>query len=174
MKKLNLLALGLCMAALFSCGKDDSNTPGGGSHTEKAKISAVWEEYSEYREESTDGGNSWHVIGSEYQDKYKKESWSWDGNRLSCITEHYSSGGGYDYNFLYNEDGRISEIINGDSKCEVEYDGNRISRIENFYYGESYGYMNFTYSNNKITKMEGEDVESILVDYIFKCPVFQP
>ena len=152
MKKINLLALGLCMAALFSCGKDDSDTPGGGANTEKVKISAIWEHTTHYYEESTNGGNSWHVIGSEYQDEYKEKSLSWDGNRLSCITEHYSFGGEYNYNFLYNEDGRISEIIYGDIKLEVEYDDNRISRI-----GDSDEYMYVTYSNDKITKMGATD-----------------
>lgn len=178
MKKLNLLALGLCMAALFSCGKDDSeptpnpDIPGGGSQTEMVKIGAIWEESAEYREESTDGGNSWHVVNTTDYDKYKKEAWVWDGDRLSSVT--ISEGVGYDSftcDFMYDENGKISKIIEGGEKYEVTYDGNRISRIDYFYNGEPDGYWNMTYSNDKIMKMEGiinyKGLENVLIEFVW-------
>ena len=179
MKKLNLLALGLCMAALFSCGKDDSeptpnpDIPGGGSQTEMVKIGAIWEESAEYREESTDGGNSWHVVNTTDYDKYKKEAWVWDGDRLSSVTICEGPGyGSFTCDFMYNENGKISKLIEGGEKYEVKYDGNRISRIDLFYDGESDGYLYVTYSNDKITKMEGKadykgDQENILMEFVW-------
>ena len=175
MKKLNLLALGLCMAALFSCGKDDSeptpnpDIPGGGSQTEMAKISAVWEEHSEYCEKSTDGGNSWHVVGTTDHEKYKRESWVWDGKRPSSVTFRWGDYAYSDtYDFLYDEEGKLSKFIGDGEKYVMTYDGNRIGRMELFYDGEFYESIDLTYSNNKIMKMEAtDDGENYLCEFVW-------
>lgn len=151
------------MICLASCNKDkDSNnggTPGGGSQTIGAKLSAVWEEKITYREETTDGGATWHVAETTYGDKYKKESFTWDGNKITSIRDYFD-GPNYSptyYDFMYDGE-KISEVLIDGLHLDVSYSGSKISRIECYVgeYNDEHVVYTMSYSNNKLSKIDAE------------------
>lgn len=155
MKKVLLSALTICMISFVSCNKDDKSD-NGGTQTVGARLSAVWEENITYLEETTDGGSSWHVTEIIEGEKYKKESFTWDGDKLTSIKDYYD-GPNYSpmyYDFIYDGE-KISDVLIDDLHLHVSYSDNKISRVE-LSDGEENIVENISYSNNKISRIDAE------------------
>lgn len=168
MKKTLLSALAICMIFLASCNKDNNSGNGGtpgGSQTVGARLSAVWEEKITYREETTDGGVTWHVTETTYGEKYKKESFTWDGNKITNIRDYYD-GPNYSptyYDFMYDGE-KISDVLVGGTHIHVHYSGNKVSSFDLSNGGETV-VGTISYSNNKVSKIEEEFEDEYGTDY---------
>ena len=154
MKKALLSALAICMICLASCNKDkDSNNGGtpGGAQTIGARLSAIWDESVYYQEESYDNGVTWVTTQTMYNEKYKKESWTWNGNKPSSFTICEGIGyGSFTDDYIYDDNNKLVKFLEEGYIYEISYTGDRISSIRT-----DDGSLDVSYSNNKIKKIEG-------------------
>jgi hypothetical protein len=157
MKKLLFPILFACLAVLSSCDKD---TPTPTPTNSLKKISEIYYEYESHDYISHDNGQTWNEYQSDYEDKVLRERWTWDGDKILSI-ENYSNLI-YDnpsYNFYYNENNLVSEIIapDIDERVIFTYSNNQISTME--FYSENVlsTTWELAYSNNKITQVNSTD-----------------
>ena len=156
MKKLLIPILFTCMAMLSSCG-EDAVTP---TTTTSKKISEIYYEYERHDYISNDNGQTWNEYDSEYKDKELRERWTWDGDKILSI-ENYSEliYDNVSYNFYYNEENIVSEIIapDIDERVVFTYNNNQISTMEFYFENVLSQTWELVYSNNKITQVNATD-----------------
>ncbi|MBP9995534.1 MAG: hypothetical protein KBT67_11495 [bacterium] len=168
----------MAMALCVSCKKDDDssdsgggngggNTGGGGgsSQTVEMRISKMSFNVVEYKEESTDGGQTWNVI--DVDSVQANMIFTWNNNLLS----KWEIAGDYVYDFRYDNnklsnaiwtnmnDGRIDTVA-----CyDVEYDGDNMSEVT--YHEKENGHdydkvYHLEYSNGKLSSVIYEHVRN--------------
>ena len=171
MKKALLIMAAALMALCVSCKKDDDksdggggggNTGGGGSQTVEMRISKDSGNSVGYDEGSTDGGQTWNVI--EESNYSFNTIYTWNDNLLSNVKSYsdLSDHSGYNnYDFRYDNnklsniivtqssDGRIDTI----SSCDVEYDGDNMSKVTVHHDKEDDRVYHLEYSNGKLSSV---------------------
>ena len=157
MKKLLIPVLFTCMAMLSSCGEE---TPTPTPSTSSKKISEIYYEYERHDYISNDNGQTWNEYNSEYQDNELRERWTWDGDKILSI-ENYSEliYDNVSYNFYYNEENIVSEIIapDIDERVVFTYNNNQISTMEFYFENVLSNTWELFYTNNKITQVNATD-----------------
>ena len=159
MKKLLVPALLAYMILLSSCGGETVKPTPTPSTTSK-KISEIYYEYERHDYISNDNGQTWNEYDSVYIDKKLIERWTWDGDKILNIQNNYHLI--YDnpsYNFYYNEDHLVSEIISPefDERVVFTYNNNQISTMEFYFENVLSNTWGLVYSNNKITQVNATD-----------------
>ena len=167
----------MAMALCVSCKKDDDSSDsgggnggggntgggGGGSQTVEMRLSKMSRNMVEYIEESTDGGQTWNVIGE--RNRSINTNFTWDNNLLSkWETVYYVEGVrddlcafdfSYDNNKLSNA---IRTLVSGNGRIDtvgyfydITYDGDNM--IEVTYREEFYEVYHNEYSNGKLSSV---------------------
>ena len=158
MKKLLVPAL-LVIIILSSCGGETVEPTPTPSTTSK-KISEIYYEYERHDYISNDNGQTWNEYDSEYKDKELRERWTWDGDKILSI-ENYSEliYDNVSYNFYYNEENIVSEIIapDIDERVVFTYNNNQISTMEFYFENVLSNTWELFYTNNKITQVNATD-----------------
>ena len=156
MKKLLVPAL-LVIIILSSCGEE---TPTPTPSPSSKKISEIYYEFEKHDYISNDNGQTWNEYDSEYQDKELRERWTWDGDKILSI-ENYSEliYDNVSYNFYYNEENIVSEIIapDIDERVVFTYNNNQISTMEFYFENVLSNTWELFYTNNKITQVNATD-----------------
>lgn len=132
MKKFILLTIAFCVVLFISCKKD--STSNGNSSSLEKRINKIYWGSCWISELSTDNGETWTELYSGQDPEYLLTSYEWDGDKLLSIknTPSYDSPSQWDYS--YNSMGLISRITT--------------------HYDNQTGYMNFTYSDSKLTQID--------------------
>ena len=158
MKKLLVPAL-LVIIILSSCGGETVEPTPTPSTTSK-KISEIYYEYERHDYISNDNGQTWNEYDSEYKDKELRERWTWDEDKILSI-ENYSEliYDNVSYNFYYNEENIVSEIIapDIDERVVFTYNNNQISTMEFYFENVLSNTWELFYTNNKITQVNATD-----------------
>jgi hypothetical protein len=126
MKKIIFLtAIATMLLAFTSCQKD-------GVYNPSKKISKIY-----------------YQSGSSA--KYLMERWTWDGNKLSKITD---ANGNLDASFSY-DGSRISKVTGSDGEVYTfSYNGNDISKLECVWQGKMISQFDFSHKSGKISKLD--------------------
>ena len=173
----------MAMALCVSCKKDDDTSDsgggnggggntggGGGSQTVEMRISKMSINDVNYREESTDGGQTWNVIKE--WNRSETYFFTWYNNLLSKLEMRFPTEASI-YDFRYDNDklsnaiwtspenGRIDTVA-----CyDVEYDGDDMSEViyhdrekPGHYYDVVY---HFEYSNGKLSSVTSVKNKSV-------------
>ncbi|GHV35318.1 hypothetical protein FACS1894178_4630 [Bacteroidia bacterium] len=126
MKKIILLtALATMLLAFTSCQKE-------GVYNPSKKISKIY-----------------YQSGSGA--KYLVERWTWDGNKLSKITD---ANGKLSESFSY-DGSRVSKVTGSDGEIYTfYYDGSKITKVECKYQGKVLAQLDFSHKSSKISKLD--------------------
>ena len=139
MKKLLVYSLAICTALFASCSKDSSSSDnnGGGSQITGKRISEIY--YSNFEQSyiSNDNGQTWALVNTTSTNNSLIRVWNWENDKLTSV-DYYNQDqlDGTD-NFIYNNEGLVSEIVysfDGEETESVEfsYNGTAISQIKYF------------------------------------------
>ena len=145
MKKTTTTALLLATVCLMAaCTKE-------GVYNPSEKISKIYEENSDSYQQLVNG--NWETLREESYSKQLRETWTWDGKKVSKI----SYGEGWEINFTY--DGKqLTKIDEGEGDYVLfTYDGSKLSKFE-FYSG------NELQTSGTVTH-DGKKVSQIVVAY---------
>lgn len=164
MKKLLFCSLVICMALFASCSKDSSSTGnngggGGGNITVGKKISELYHSEENYAYVSYDNGITWTQIGHYESDNQLKERWHWNNDKITSIDYYHSGQYEYTYDFSYNSDGLVSQIVRdweGVEKTVISYNNQTISKFEQYWDGIMQSAWKLEYSNGKISRIKCE------------------
>ena len=155
MKKLLIPVLFACMIILSSCGGETVKPTPTPSTTSK-KISEIYYEYERHDYISNDNGQTWNEYQSYCEDKVLRERWTWDGDKILSI-ENYSEliYDNISYNFYYNEENLVSEIIapDIDERVVFTYNNNQISTMEFYFNNVLSDTLELVYTDNTITQI---------------------
>ncbi len=166
----------MAMALCVSCKKDDDSSDsggngGGGSQTVEMRISKMSINHVYYREESTDGGQTWNVI--EEGNRSETYFFTWDNNLLSKLEMRFPTKASI-YDFRYDNDklsNAIWTLVSGNGRIDtvgyydVEYDGDDMSEViyhdrekPGHYYDVVY---HLEYSNGKLSSVTSVKNKSV-------------
>lgn len=163
MKKFFLSTLVICMALFVSCSKDSSSSSSGDGDgtttTVGKKINRIYRSIDYQSWYSTDQGQTWIDNGHEYVDNELRESWNWDGDKITSINYYYNGEISDRDVFSYNNSGQVTNISyyyenNLEGEFVLTYNGQLVSEFK--YYEENNileAAYEVIYSNNKPSRI---------------------
>ena len=159
MKKLLFPALLVCLTILSSCG-GETPTPAPTPTISNKKINKIYYEYEQHDYVSNDDGQTWDEYQSDFEEKTLRERWTWNDDKIISIENYSELYDDHSYNFTYNEDDHVDEIIDPieNEKMVCFYNGNQISKLEYYYEDELGKTDELVYSGNKIVQIAGTDM----------------